>query len=64
MKRICYIAGLGLFLAACAGEPVSTAEPEEKKALQENQCRVDSDCGSEGQICVKPDAADYGFCLG
>ncbi|MBQ1782027.1 MAG: hypothetical protein II007_00075 [Gammaproteobacteria bacterium] len=25
-------------------------------------CAVDADCG-DGRICVKPEAADYGFCL-
>lgn len=60
MKRICLIAALGLLLSACASEPAVEAKPEQKK----NQCTVDTDCGNEGQICVKPEAADYGFCLG
>ena len=43
--------------AAPAAEPAAVAAPSAKKT-----CKTDADCGA-GNICVKPEAADHGFCL-
>lgn len=42
---------------APAAEAAAPAAAPAKKT-----CAVDADCGA-GRICVKPEAAEYGFCL-
>lgn len=42
---------------APAAEAAAPAAAPAKKT-----CAADADCGA-GHICVKPEAADYGFCL-
>lgn len=56
-----------LLLVACASTetaaPVVAAAPAAAAApASKNTCAADADCGT-GNICVKPEAADYGFCL-
>ena len=43
--------------AAEAAAPAAAPAAPAKKT-----CAADADCGA-GHICVKPEAADYGFCL-
>lgn len=43
-----------------AEAPAAPAAPAAAPAKK--TCAVDADCGA-GRICVKPEAAEYGFCL-
>ena len=43
-----------------AEAPAAPAAPVAAPAKK--TCAVDADCGA-GRICVKPEAAEYGFCL-
>lgn len=52
-------------LSGCAATdsaeaPAAPAAPAAAPAKK--TCAVDADCGA-GRICVKPEAAEYGFCL-
>lgn len=71
MKRVLMIVLMGMFVFACADtgtQSAPEAAPEQTapaaKKPTKSQCKVDQDCPVEGAICVKPQAADYGFCLG
>ena len=55
-----------LLAVGCASsEPAAPAEPVPAAAAApaaKKTCKADADCGT-GNICVKPEAADHGFCL-
>ncbi len=63
MKNLIALLAAGLIMAGCASTTADTESSQAPAAKQQkNTCAVDADCG-EGNICVKPEAADYGFCL-
>lgn len=52
-----------VLLAGCATtESTETAAPAAAPSMAKTTCATDTDCGA-GRMCVKPEAADYGFCL-
>ncbi|GAA5216149.1 hypothetical protein ACFSJ3_09795 [Corallincola platygyrae] len=53
-------------MTACAGTseqeaPAAEAKPTAKQ--EKATCQVDSDCKTDYGMCIKPEAADYGYCL-
>jgi hypothetical protein len=75
MKQlIAMLMALGM-LTACAGssepemaaeqaKPVETVQEAKPAVTQEKaKCAVDTDCKGDYGMCIKPEAADYGFCL-
>ena len=53
---------LAVLMAGCATHEEAAA-PAAPALPGKQTCAKDDDCG-DGRICVKPQAADYGFCLG
>ncbi|MBP7548432.1 MAG: hypothetical protein KA754_10835 [Corallincola sp.] len=49
-------------LSGCAATDSAEAPAAPAAAPAKKTCAVDADCGA-GRICVKPEAAEYGFCL-
>ncbi|RCU49964.1 MULTISPECIES: hypothetical protein [Corallincola] len=64
MKQLLAMLMMVGMLAACASsEPEAAAEPAPAAKQEKQRCAVDTDCTTGYGMCVKPEAADYGFCL-